>query len=371
MKTECSVKVALFVPALGGGGAQRVMSILASGLSDKNVQVDLVLANAAGPYLRDIPSQVNVVDLKAGRILTSIHRLVFYLLKEKPSVMLSTVAHANVAALFAKRISGVSTKLLIRVENTISVATADENGLMSKILKYLIKKSYPWADGIVAPSQGVADDLIHKFNISGDLISVIYNPVVRPEIIQKAKMQVNHPWFEGGEEPVIISVGRLTRQKDYATLIQALSIVRKQQPARLIILGEGEDRNDLKNIIVKLKLEDYVDLAGFVDNPYAYMAKSDVFVLSSLWEGLPNTLIEAMAVGLPVVATDCRSGPNEILANGKYGWLSQTGSAISIADGILQALTSDTFPMPDKESMKLFQRNTSVDKYLKLLLAAS
>ena len=369
MKSKYTGKVALFVPALGGGGAQRVMTILASGLSEANVQVDLVLANATGPYLNDIPSHVNVVDLKGGRILTSIHRLMLYLKNENPSVMLSTVAHANVAALLAKRFSGSSTKLFIRVENTISIATADEKGFRSKILLYLIRKLYPWANGVVAPSQGVADDLKQEFNISEDLISVIYNPVVRPEIYEKAKCEIKHPWFNAGEPPVIISVGRLTKQKDYATLINALSIVNKKQQARLIILGEGEDRNELTSLITKLNLQDYVDLAGFVDNPYAYMAKSNVYVLSSLWEGLPNTLIEAMAVGLPIVATDCKSGPKEILLNGKYGWLSPTGSASSIAEGIIQALSSDAFPMPDSESLQLFQREKIVDKYLNLLLA--
>lgn len=153
MRTKKPDKVSLFVPALGGGGAQRVMAILARGLSERNIPVDLVLANATGPYLDDIPPHVNIVNLNAGRVLTSIYPLMSYLKKENPSVMLSTVGHANVAALLAKRLSGSSTKLFIRIENTISIATADETDLRSKILRFLINLSYPWANGIVAPSE--------------------------------------------------------------------------------------------------------------------------------------------------------------------------------------------------------------------------
>jgi len=363
-----SKKVALFLGALHGGGAQRVMINLASGFIERGVQVDLVLANADGPYLKNVPSDVRIINLQATRVLYSIPRLISYLKTEQPTVMLSTVAHANLAALIARRFSGASTDLFVRVENTISRSTADETGLKSYLLRFLIRHLFSWADGIITPSKGVADDLVKNLNLPHDLMHVIYNPVVRPEIYEKAKLPITHPWFAVDEPPVIIGVGRLTKQKDFATLIRAFSIVRKKYAARLLILGEGEERQSLNQLINDLEFNNDVDLHGFEENPYAFMAKSSVYVLSSLWEGLPNTLIEAMAVGTPVVSTNCESGPKEILANGKYGWIAPMGDSESIANGILNILTTKNYPKPDKEAMKDFEIKAIVEKYLKILL---
>ena len=368
MYSAQSNKIALFLGALHGGGAQRVMIHIATGLVERGVKVDLVLANARGEYMYNLPDNINVINLNSGRVLYSIYGLAKYLRKERPYSLLSTVAHANLAAIIASKLARVKTRLFIRVENTISKSSADDRDIKSTILKLLIRHIYSWADGVISPSSGVANDLISNLKLQDSLLHVIYNPVSSSLIAQKIHEKVNHPWFDASDVPVVVAVGRLTKQKDFISLVQAMSIVNRKVIARLVILGEGEMRTELESMIKKLGLEDSVSLPGFVDNPYAYMARSSVFVLSSLWEGLPNTLIEAMAVGIPVVATNCESGPDEVLSNGKYGWLAEVGSPESIAEGIVHALTSDNFPKPDINAMKRFDQSIIVDQYMKLLL---
>ncbi|MDH5570288.1 MAG: glycosyltransferase [Gammaproteobacteria bacterium] len=368
MSTKSSNKLALFVPALRGGGAQRVMLILAARFVELNLQVDLVLSNATGPYLDEVPSGVRVINLESSRVLTSMPRLMSYLKNEKPFALLSTMGHANLAAIWARKVSGVQTRLFVRVENTVSVDLNESGFFRSFLYKYIIRLSYLCADGIIAPSQGVADDLIRNIGLPDELIHVIYNPVIRKEILDKAKQEIDHPWLAQDKQlPLILGVGRLTKQKDFATLIQAFALVHKHKAARLLILGEGEDRLILENLVNEIGLEKYVDLHGFVDNPYAYMARASVFVLSSKWEGLPNTLIEAMATGVPVVSTNCESGPYEILDGGKYGELVSKGDVDGMAKAILNIIETGHIPDNMSQWLKKFSKDECIDRYLDVL----
>jgi glycosyltransferase involved in cell wall biosynthesis len=216
---------------------------------------------------------------------------------------------------------------------------------------------YPWADAIVTVSQGSAEDLA-RLGLSSDCIKVIYNPVVTPELFEKVTEPVEHPWFEPGSPPVILGVGRLEKQKDFPTLIRAFAQVRQQRPARLMILGEGQERPDLETLVQELGLAENVALPGFVANPYAYMGKAALFVLSSLFEGLPTVLIEAMATETPVVSTDCKSGPAEILANGQYGKLVAVGDVKGMAEAIISTLEAP----PNSEALKLRAAEFSLEK---------
>jgi glycosyltransferase involved in cell wall biosynthesis len=202
----------------------------------------------------------------------------------------------------------------------------------------LKKDFYVWADGIVAVSEGVAEHLSHTSGLPRDRITVIYNPVVSPQLTDKARQALEDPWFARNQPPVILSVGRLTMAKDYPTLLRAFVLLRKRREARLLILGSGETRAELEQLVRSLGIEQHVRMAGFVANPYAYMARAAVFVLSSAWEGLPGALIEAMACGCPVVSTDCRSGPAEILDHGRFGRLVPVGDAAKMAGAIALAL---------------------------------
>jgi len=234
-------------------------------------------------------------------------------------------------------------------------------------MPFLMRLFYPWADKVVAVSKGVADDLVRITRLPKDKIQVIYNPVVTSEFFIKAEEPLDHPWFKPGEPPVILGVGRLTEAKDFPTLIRAFTLVRKERPARLMILGEGEDRPKLDALVKELGLEKDVALPGFVENPYKYMKRAAVFVLSSKWEGLPTVLIEAMALGTPVVSTACPSGPSEILEGGKWGRLVPVGDVEALAKAIVEALSTSHDKYAFQRHTQLFNWDVILTYYLKVL----
>jgi glycosyltransferase involved in cell wall biosynthesis len=202
----------------------------------------------------------------------------------------------------------------------------------------LVKCLYPLADKVVAVSHGVANDLHELVKLPTEKIAVIYNPVVTPGLLTKSQVPVDHPWFTIGQLPVILGVGRLSRAKNFSTLIRAFAQRGLHLRARLMILGEGELRPDLEALVSELGLGDTVCLPGFVNNPFAFMARSALCVLSSVQEGFPNVIVQAMAVGTPVVATDCLYGPAEILEGGKYGRLIPVDSVEAMAQAIDEEL---------------------------------
>ncbi len=171
-------------------------------------------------------------------------------------------------------------------------------------------------------------------------VHVVYNPVVTPDLLNKAREDAGHAWLKRGQPPVILGAGRLTEQKDFETLLNAFAILRKKTEARLIILGEGEKRPDLETVIRRLGIEEDVDLHGYVENPYSFMRQSRVFVLSSKWEGSPSVVIAALACGCPVISTDCPGGVREILADGAYGDLVPVGDAAAMAEAMEKVLAS-------------------------------
>ncbi len=361
-------QVALFLPSLRGGGAERVMVNLARGFAERKLKVDLVLTKAEGPYLGEMSDLVRIIDLKASRVFRSLPKLVRYLRKERPEALLSALDHANIVALWAKKIARVPTRVVVSVHSTTSIASAHAQNLPGRLMPFLMHFFYPWADKVVAVSEDAADDLVKTAKLLREKIKVIYNPIVTPELFAKAEEPLDHPWFQPGEPPVILGVGRLTESKDFPTLIRAFALVRKGCPARLMILGEGEDRPKLEVLIEELGLREDVTLPGFVDNPYKYMKRARVFVLSSRWEGLPTVLIEAMALGTPVVSTDCPSGPREILEGGKWGRLVPVGDVEALAEAISKALDNPTFPEGARERViERFSLETAVDEYLKAL----
>ncbi len=360
-------KIALFLPSLRGGGAERMMTNLARGLSEQGLKVDLVLAKAEGPYLSQVPPEVRVVDLHSDRVLRSLPELVRYIRRERPEAILSALDHANVVTIWARKLSRVRCRVVVSVCSTLSRAIAHDADLRGRLIPNLIGIFYPWADEVVTVSSGVADDLAKTTGLQRERIQVIYNPVVTPDLIEKAKESLENPWFAPGEPPVILSVGRLTKAKDHPTLIRAFARVRREHSARLMILGEGEDRPKLEALIRELDLEEDVSLPGFVDNPYAYMARASVFVLSSAWEGLPSVLIEAMAVGTPVVSTDCPSGPAEILEGGQWGRLVPVGDVEEMAAAIIATLNDPNHPDVSKRAQH-FGVEKSVRAYLEVLL---
>ena len=365
-KIMSTQKIAIFLASLRGGGAERNMLRLANSLAEKDLKVDLVLAQKDGAYFSDISPQVNLVNLEAKRVLFSLPKLVGYLKQEKPAYLICAMDYVNLIGLWAKFIARVPTRIIVTVRNTLS-SEGNQSTWKNSLTHRLIHYCYPWADSIVAVSGGVADNLATTVNLPRKDIKVVYNPVVTPNLLLKAQANIDHPWFSSRKSPVMLGVGRLTKQKDFPTLIKAFAIAQQNCSARLIILGEGEERPQLEALVKELGLEDKVSLPGFVNNPFAYMAQAALFVLSSAWEGLPTVLIEAMAVGTPVVATNCKSGPEEILAGGKYGSLVPVGDVEGLAQAMVATLNNPIAPEVLQSRAKQFSQEKSVTEYLKLL----
>ena len=363
-----SGKIALFAPSLVGGGAERVMVNLARGMVEQGKDVDLVLAKAEGPYLADVPSDVRVVDLNAKRVLTSLPALVRYLRQERPVALLSALDHANIVALWAVWLARVNTRVVVSVHNTISRDSENAATLRGKLGPRLIKLFYPSAYKVVVVSEAAKEDLLLATGLSPESVMVILNPVVTPDLFEKARLPLRHPWFACGEPPVILGVGRLTKQKDFPTLISAFAVLRQQFEARLMIIGEGEERQKLENMVAELGLGEDVSLPGFDENPYAYMAHAKVFVLSSLYEGLPTVLIESLAVGTPIVSTDCPSGPREILDNGRYGTLVPVGDKQAIAQSVLTVLQNASSSDTPVDAWAPFELSKVTSMYLAVLV---
>lgn len=362
--------IAFFYPSMRGGGAERVLVNLVGGLVARGVPVDVVLAAAEGPLLGELSPAARVVVLGSRRVLPCILPLARYLRQVQPRVLLSSMSHANVVAIWARAISRVSTPVIVTVHNTLSVTSQNTAISHGWIWPHLIRAFYPRADGIVAVSRDAADDLARTARIPRDRIEVIYNPVITTTLREQAGQAPDHPWFAPGQPPVVLGVGRLTPQKDFPTLIRAYAEVRKRRPARLVILGEGPDRAALTILIAELGLESEVALLGFRENAAAYMSHSSVFALSSAWEGLPTVLIEALAAGARVVSTDCPSGPREILQNGRLGALVPVGDSAALAGAIVAALDQPNGKIP-LEALTPFTREAALEHYLRLIESTS
>jgi glycosyltransferase involved in cell wall biosynthesis len=274
--------------------------------------------------------------------------------------------HSNIVALWASRLAGQGTPVVATVHNTLSQTSRHARNLGDWLGPYLLRRFYPWAARVVAVSQGAADDLIHLGGLPPDLIEVVYNPVITPALLEGLRQTPGHPWLVDGGPPVLLGVGRLTRQKDFATLLRAFSQLRQRRSARLIVLGEGTERAALEALASELKLGDTVDLPGWRPDVLACMAHSAVFVLSSAWEGLPTVLIEALAAGTRVVSTDCKSGPREILRDGRLGALVPVGDPAALAFAIGEAMDCPA-SSPPTEALAPFTRDAVVDHYLRII----
>jgi glycosyltransferase involved in cell wall biosynthesis len=360
-------RVAVFTATMGSGGAERSMVRLAAGLAGTGRPTDLVLGcRAEDAYADELPDSVRVVRLDAPRALVSLPRLVRYLRRERPVAMVSSLDYMNVVAVAARALARVETRLVVNEQNTLSMESGHARELRQRLVPALVRRSYPRADGIAAVSAGVADDLAEVIGLPRQRVQVINNPVIVPELATMLDQPCDHPWFEGDHPPVLLAVGRLSPQKDYDCMLRAFAAVRAQMPCRLLILGEGPERARLEALAAELGVAADVDLAGWVGNPFPYMARSDLFVLSSRWEGLPTVLIEALYCGLRVVSTDCPSGPQEILDGGRYGALVPVGDHAALADAVLAALR-DRRPAPTQESWERYGQQVVTGQYLAAL----
>lgn len=363
-------RLALFLPAMYGGGAERIMLNLAHGIAQQGFKVDLVVGISDGPLLEQVPECVNLVELGASRSIYALPALIRYLRRVKPYAMLTALNRVNLMAIWAKRLTGYPTSLVVTEHNTLSVGTKNTKMLREKMYPLLANLFYPWADGIVGVSQGVSDDLAKTARIDRKQIDVIYNPVITDEMRKKAETPLEHPWVQSDQPPVMLAIGRLSEQKNFSLLLDAFAKLRADQPARLIILGEGPLREQLEAQIETLGIAEDVSLPGWVENPYAYMMHTDALVLSSNWEGLPTVLIEALYCQTNIISTDCPSGPQEVLAKGKYGQIVPMNDTVALAQAMRKAINGDA-PKPTVDSYAPYEMDTVVEQYIRKMLGKS
>lgn len=340
---------------------------LANEFAKRGHSVDFVLAKEQGELVRDVASNVHIVNLGSNREWMALPGLLRYLKDSSPDVFLSAGDSSNIVGLWGKMLSSEDTKFVVSVHTNKSVHSRSGERWYGKLIPYLIRTSYPVADKIVAVSEGIKKDLTRIYPCIGEKTEVVYNPVIDQEIFEKAREPVSHPWLDNREIPVIIGVGRLTLQKNFELLLNGFAKLCKDREARLIIIGDGNQRAYLERQAEELRIEDKVDLHGFVDNPYSFMANASLLTLSSNFEGLPTVLIESLACGCPVVSTDCPDGPQEILENGKWGRLVPVNNEEALADAMMASLSEEH----DKDHLQQRAMDFSVDKaidnYLTLL----
>lgn len=355
--------VALFLPDVQGGGAERVMVQLARDLSARGHEVDLVLGRARGKYLEEVPAAVDIVELGVDRALACLPPLIGYLRRRRPVALLSTMNHVNPVAIAAARLSRVPARVVVREASNVSGQLRDADTWRGKLTPLAMRVAYRAADRVIAVSEAAKQDLLAHTGLDAARVSVVYNPVDYEALRARAAEAADHPWLAQGEPPVVLAVGRLSPEKGFDVLIDAVAPLVRAGEGRLLICGEGSERRALEARCRRLGVEEHVALPGFVENPYAYIARSRVLALPSRWEGLPNVLIHALALGVAVVATDCPGGSSEILEGGKHGALVPVDDAAALRRALRGALERPEPPRLDDAWRARFAAQEVVTRY--------
>jgi glycosyltransferase involved in cell wall biosynthesis len=338
--------LAVFLATSGHSGVDRLAKNLIPALARRGYGIDVLKVRDHGPHFAEVPGGVRIIDLGTRHVYSSLFRVARYLRRERPASMLCDKDRVNHTALLARALAGTSTYLALRMGTTVSFDLAGRGALHRWKTRLSMRMLYPRADNVIVVSRGVADDMAAYTGLPRERITVVPSTIVPERMFHEELPKPDHPWFAEGEPPVILGVGELGGRKDFATLIRAFARLRPEFPSRLMILGRGRLRDKLLDLAGELGVAGDVELPGFVDNPFRYLAHARLFAFTSKWEGLPFALIEALAVGVPVVATDCPSGPREVLQDGKYGPLVPVGDDRALAAAMLATLRN---PLPRQE----------------------
>lgn len=363
-------RLAILLSFSGAGGVEHMVMNLVREFAARGQSLDLLTIRDASAHFTDLPANVRWIPLKSRHALSAIPEIARYLKREHPAALLAAKDRAGRAALFARRLAGTATPVVIRLGTNLSTALQSRNVLQRWLRLAPMRLIYRQVDRIIAVSQGVAEDTQRVTGLPASRILVVRNPVVSPALAEKAAAPIPHPWLEEKERlriPVIIAAGRLTTQKGFDILLRAFAILSKRRETRLLVLGEGGHRGMLLRLAQELEIADRVDLPGFQSNPYAWIARADLFVLSSRWEGSPNVLTEALALGIPSVATDCPSGPSEILDHGRYGPLIPVDDFAALAAAMQDTLDAPLPAQTLREAVKDYNVSRSADHYLQVL----
>ena len=361
--------LAIFVSFSGTGGVERVTLNLLQGLSRLDVKVDLLMVIAKRGQPPSIPwPNIRVIDLKVKHSQMAMPALIRYLRSERPDVLMVAKDRAVRAAIIAHWLARVNTRLVGQLHMNMTGFLKSKPRLQRWLRTAPMRWLFPYLDRIICVSEGVVEDTLAITGMPPDRVVAIRNPVITPELAEQAREPVDHPWFDE-DIPIIVGAGRLTPEKDFPTLIRAFGRVRQDRNCRLMILGEGPLQPELESLIAELGLAASVSLPGFCPNPFAYMNRASLFVMSSAWEGSGNVLVEALALGIPSVSTDCPYGPRETLADGKYGPLVPVGDHEALARAMLQTLNN---PLPSdflRQAVTEFTIEYSAQRYLDVLFS--
>ncbi|MBS0644283.1 MAG: glycosyltransferase [Acetobacteraceae bacterium] len=328
--------VVIYLHDLAGGGVERQSLIIANEFRRSGLDVTLLLHRATGPLLDSVPAGMRIVDLQSTRTLQDIPRLMRFLRREKPDILLANLDLNNIAALVAKGLSLSRTKVVICQHNPISPGFGINESRIYRFVGPAYRLLSPLISHAIAVSAGVAEELMQLSRLCAERVATINNPVVGEDFQHRCNQVVEHPWFDQPGVPVFVTAGRLVAHKDHDTLLRAFALYRKRRDGRLMVLGSGPLRERLEELARELGLSDAVHFLGYQPDILPYVRRADAFVLSSVCEGFGNVLVEAMGCGTPVISTRCAHGPAEILAGGTYGVLVEPGSAESLAAGLDQ-----------------------------------
>ena len=329
-------RIGIVIYSLAGAGAERVSVNLAREFSALGHHVDFLLAEGGGEFT-DEAGQVAELQVSSGGGASGWRKVIRqYITEKSPDVLLAMMEGAGVLAIQAA--SGTAVPVYVVSHIHFSRHCRQSPRIKERWLMPLAARWYlPKAAGVIGVSQGVSNDILRSARLKSDRVHTIYNPILSEAFYRKAAEPVYHPWFSRERNWLnVITVGRLTPQKDHATLLKAIALANKQRPVRLVIFGQGELLGELQDQAKALGIQDIVEFAGYDANPYKFISGADLFVLSSRWEGFGNVLVEALACGARVVSTNCPSGPREVLDGGTFGDLVAVGDSEAIADSITE-----------------------------------
>lgn len=360
--------LAIFVATSGHSGVDTVVAKLLAPLGQQGLTTHVLKIREHGPHIHTPPEGSSVIHLPSRHVETSLPSLVRYLRRYRPRALLTDKDAVNRLAIIARALAGVETRLVVRLGTTVSVNLADKRWLPATLQALSIRYLYRFADACLVPSRGAAGDLAELMRVDADRIHVLPNPVIDETLDEAAALSPDEPWLdEGRDRPVIVAAGSLTERKDYATLLRAFARVRRASECRLIIIGRGRCRPSLEAQAEQLGISEDVRFTGFLDNPYPLIRAADVFAHTSRWEGLGIVLIEALALGTPVVATDCPSGPAEILRGGDLGRLVPVGDDAALAEAIVSTLSWPPDPGVLRSGVDHYSVAASANGYAALL----
>lgn len=410
--TPAARPVAFYIHSVSSGlGAEKVVLNVVAGLAARGRRIDLLVEDVQEGLRESLPPGVTLVDLapaqraaagefalRAASLLLNLlrgakpdpcgqesfraalarfllkrrpplHALRRYLSRRRPQAIIAFLNYPNISLLLATQLGKGDTRVYVNLRNHISSSVAGAKSRRMREMPVLMRNLFHLADGVVAVSEGVAEDIARLTDTPQGRVTTIFNPVYRPDMLELAGGPAPHPWLRQRDIPVVLGAGKMKPQKDFATLLKAFARLRQQRPARLVILGDGDGKAALEALAGELGVRADVDFPGYVDNPYVWFRHAAVFALSSAWEGLPNVLIEAMACGCPVVSTDCPSGPAEILDRGRFGRLVPVGDDAALAAAIQATLDQGKGVDISAAHARRFGFDSVVDRYDLLLTA--